>query len=514
MIWEMVRAAGAKLLKLPPPGRYVQVEMTDRHKYGPLGSITPEELSDIIDAANRGDITRLMRAAVDIEGVNWDVQTAMATRRDSVSGCPYEFCPASDDPVAVDLAKRLSDEIKIAGLGVDGTFEKTDGTFDKMLRHSESAVIAPFAASEIIWTPGGGIGGFKPLEGWHFNAINSVDIRLITTDHPEGIELTPHKFLIHRLGQTVDIVTDGKIRALAWLHVFQNYPIKDLTAFVERYGMPFVVARVNEQTWEKDRSLIKSLIRNFGPSGGGVFSKAVEFELLQAANNTGDVYFKLLEYTGAAITKVLLGQLASSAVSSGLSGGDAQSRVRQDILEADARALESSINSQLILPWTLWHGGRVDQMPTFTIRTDPPEDAKANAEVVNILETAGYETDPDEVAKKCGFKKLTRKPPQVMNPGGALPDYGYGGDPNAVALAAEVSELASKRMVDNWLGAFAADFNDLAKAENLSEEEFKNRMETLLDKPPIREDIFAAALQREMMAGVLAGTRRVRRDRG
>ncbi len=495
MIWEKLAAAvGAKLR--PLFGKYAQLELVDRYRYTSPGELTPERLGSIIDAADHGDIDQLMLVALEIETGNWDIQHSMSTRRNALCGCAWEIRPADEEnPDAVELAERLKDDLKYTGMTSDCE------SFQKLLRSMTSAAIAPFTVAEIIWSPGGGIAGFSPLEGWHFTMRNSLDIRLVTSDHAEGVELEPHKFLIHRLGNTVNPLRDGTIRTLAWLHVFQNYPVKDLLAFVERYGMPFVVGRVGEAAWEKDRDLIRSLIRNFGPSGGGVFSKAVEIELLQAANNTGDVYFRLLEYTGQAITKVLLGQLASSSDSSGLSGGDAQSEVRQDILSADARAIEDTINTQLILPWTLFHGGTPELAPRLAILSDPPEDAAKHAAVVETLYRAGLEADPAEVGKKCGFT-LTRREMPAQTPGMG----GY----NSFAMSADDEK---GRMVDQWLGNFAQQLEALSADDDLSEAEFAAKLETLLAAPPIDTDVFAAAVQRELAAGVIAGMRKARRGK-
>jgi hypothetical protein len=148
-----------------------------------------------------------------------------------------------------------------------------------------------------------------------------------------------------------------------------------MLGFVERHGMPFIVGRLDQAAWEKDRTLIQRLIRNFGPNGGGVFSKNVELELLES-KNIGEVYWKLLEYMGAAITKVVLGQTATAGDGGGWSNDSAQSQVRQDILEADCRAIEATMNRLLAL-WTRYNGG-----PALRFRMDyePPEDGKAAAE--------------------------------------------------------------------------------------------------------------------------------------
>ena len=123
--------------------------------------------------------------------------------------------------------------------------------------------------------------------------------------------------------------------------------------------MPFLIAKVDSSAFEKEKNLVKRLIRNFGTSGGGIFTKNVELQLLECKNN-GEVYFRLLEYLEAAVNKVILGQTASSGDSSGLSKGDAQSKVRQDILESDCRIIQHVINAQLLKPWTLYNYGPED----------------------------------------------------------------------------------------------------------------------------------------------------------
>ena len=399
MLWKNILSAVGGKFRPPLPGRAAHPEPADRYRGGRIGAMTPERLGDIIDAADICDIEELMRAAPEIEAENWDIQHAMDVRRNALCGCSWDILPAGDGgAVAAMLADRFRRELADAG----GTGEGEP--FARTVRALTGAVIAPFAVAEIIWGAGGRLAGFVPLDGRHFTARQGTGLRLVTSDHPEGVALAEHKFLVHRLGNTVDPLADGKIRTLAWLHVFQNYPIKDLLSFIERYGMPFVIGKLGESAWERDRELIRRLIRNFGSAGGGVFSKGVEIELLQASNNTGEVYFRLLEYTGNAIVKVLLGQLASSAESGGLSGGDAQSRVRQDILEADARALEDTINTQLIRPWTLWHAGSLRFAPRLVIRTKPAEDARAYAEMVETLYRAGLAADPEEVGARCGLK--------------------------------------------------------------------------------------------------------------
>jgi phage gp29-like protein len=176
--------------------------------------------------------------------------------------------------------------------------------------------------------------------------------------------------------------------------------------------MPFLVAKLDRASYDRDRDAVRNAIRNFGARGGGVFSKSMEIELLQAASGGGDVYRNIISYMGEAITKVILGQLASSDKASGLSGGDVQSRVRQDILEADARKMETTLRAQLAVPWTSFHYEAGTPVPVLQFQVTPPEDLSAFAQTLKELHGAGLDADPEEIGKRFGLH-LERKEDNV-----------------------------------------------------------------------------------------------------
>ncbi|MBO7088591.1 MAG: DUF935 family protein [Lentisphaeria bacterium] len=385
----------------PAPGRWITAEPGDRARGLQTGEYTPANAARILEAANEGDIAELAIAAREIQERNWEVILAMQVRKRAVTGLDWTVEPGDARSSSKRAAEAFADALR--GCGAEPGLASFHGLTGLLM----DAVIAPLAAAEIVWGPGGSLCGFKPVGGWHFTYRGSETPLLTTTDHPEGIPLPPAKFIVHTHGNAGDPARAGLIRTLLWLHVFQNYPVKDLVSFVERYGMPFVVAKVDRNAWENERGVMRNLIRSFGPNGGGVFTKSTELELLQASNSGGDVYFKLLEYTSQAITKVILGQLASSSDSGGLSGGDAQSRVRSDLLEADARALEATIRTQLAVPWTRFNFGDAAAVPVLRFRDSAQEDRAVFAGIVETLHRAGLDADPAEISARFGIT-LTR----------------------------------------------------------------------------------------------------------
>lgn len=315
-------------------------------------------------------------------------------------------------------------------------------TFYDLVRNLEGAVIYPFAVSEIVWEPGGLISGFQHVDPWHFTLRDSYEPLLISDEFPNGMPLPANKFVIHRTLKNADPARSGRIRTLAWLHLFQNWPIKDLFSFVERFGMPFVMAKVDKQTWDEERGAVQSMIKSFGPSGGGVFTASTEVELLQAANTGSDnIYLKILDYTREAIYRLLLGQTASSSDGGGLSGDTAQSKVRQDILESDARAIESTIRAQIAAPWTTFNFGPAAAVPRIHFQVEPAEDITAFATMVQTLYNSGLQADPVQIGKKVGLT-LTARPEQSQMPGMG---FGLQTPPETTAPAADPKALQEAR---------------------------------------------------------------------
>lgn len=416
------------------PARRVVITPEDRYRYTTASSYTPARLSALFQAANSGDIEQLCLCGREILERNWDIQGAMDQRADALCGVGWEIRPGGPGEAAKQAAEGFASALDETGLSL-GFTDRTE-TFQELLRNLLDGVILPFSAAEIVWKEGGAIEGFQTIEPHCFTLRDSMVPRLVTDEFPDGMELVPDQFIIHQHRRRPDPARGGKIRVLAWLHCLQNWPLKDLFSFIERFGMPFVVARVDQNTWENEREVLQRIIRSFGPDGGGVFTNSTEIQLLNAANTGGDnVYFRALEFCHNAIYTLLVGQLASSGDSAGMSNGDAQSAVRQDILEADARAIESTIRAQIAAPWTRFQFGDGVPVPKIHFKVEPPEDEKATADkllvraqTIQTLTSSGFIPELEEVSKIFSLP-MRYEPPQT----------GFG-QQGSLGLATEVPE--------------------------------------------------------------------------
>ncbi|MFA7232402.1 MAG: DUF935 family protein, partial [Victivallaceae bacterium] len=291
MIYELKKLA--QTITQVISGKAVHAEPNDRKPSDASRALTPQRVDEIMSAADAGDATELFLLAAQLPEKNWDIFHALQTRHNAVLGCPWKIEPGDDTPAAKAAAEKLEKELKECG--VDDDLDSFYSLLSDMMR----ALLPGTAVSEIVWAPGGSLAGFNCIEPDNLTFRDGRIPKLITQNYPLGVDLQRGKFIVHSLRtHGPDPVRGGLIRPLAWLHCFANLNVKDLLNFIERYGMPFTVARVDQNTWNTELGKLKSLIRNFGPNGGGIFTKATEIELLQAANSTGEVYFKLLEYCG------------------------------------------------------------------------------------------------------------------------------------------------------------------------------------------------------------------------
>ena len=374
-------------------------DTSDRETTDVSRALTPQKVDAIMRAANGGDTRDQCRLASELLEHNIEIAQAVSTRINAVLGLHWSFEPADDSPAAKRAAELLTDEIR----SIDGRGQADN--FDDLLEDMMGAILPGFSVSEILWKDGGHIAGFNSIEQRHFSFLDGYTPRLITDDCPQGLDIHPASIIYHRFRfHGKDPVRGGLIRPLAWFHCFNNGTEKNLLAFMERYGMPFLVVRVDETTWQKERHNIKDLIRNFGSSGGGLFSKGTEQELLQAANSDGNIYFRMKEYLAGAINQLILGQTASSGDGGGLSKDGAQDKVRRDILESDCRRLERTVNSQLCIPWTNFNFGSGVPAPRFTIDHAAPEDRASLAQTIAYLSRAGFKADPQELSERFGMK--------------------------------------------------------------------------------------------------------------
>ena len=390
--------------KQPISGQLVHWENVDRYQPQQTPGMSPESLTALLELANQGEPRYQALLAKEILEKDWDTIAHVGVRSAAVTGEAWCVRPPrgmENDATAIKIAEHAEEDLR----GVNPSNRALLDT-QGLLNHLMGGLLPGYMPAEIIWADGGaGFEGFNPILAEAVTFRFSETPKLWTYQQPLGIELAPNKFVVHvHRPLSGDATRGGLIRPLGWMFLMSMYGVKNLVRFVEKFGMPFVTARVDETDFDKSRAVLGSLIRNFGSNGGGVFTKAVELQLLEAVNSGGDVFFATAKYWGDAKKLVILGQLASSGESGGLSGGDAQSEVREDLRDHDVKQIERSMRQDLLRPWTMFNHGADAPVPEFHIESEEDEDLEGRSKVYVNLANAGWRVKQKNIEEQFGVE--------------------------------------------------------------------------------------------------------------
>ena len=160
----------------------------------------------------------------------------------------------------------------------------------------------------------------------------------------------------------------------------------------------------------------------------------LEESLLKAARSVPSEIFRALlkEYADAAIAKIILGQTLTSAGSDQGAGSRALGQVHQDvrleIVRADAWALMTAINDQVVRPLVTFNFGPDTPAPKWTITVEEPEDLDLHAKRDQILQQMGTPIPKKYVLSTYGIPEL-EEGDEVLEPRAAAgpPGLGTGG---------------------------------------------------------------------------------------
>jgi phage gp29-like protein len=322
----------------------------DRWSGYPSSGLTPRRLTAILREADAGDLVRQMELFSEAEQKDAHLYSSLQTRKLAVAGCDFEVLPASEGADDLSVSVFVSDALS----GIDNLEEALQDLLD--------AIGKGFSVSEIMWAAG--TGGVVPREirkrpQKRFTFLTPDGVsglpRLLTEDAPVyGVPLTPDKFIVHVYRAGADIPERGGVlRVLAWIYLFKNYALKDWVSFCEVFGMPLRLGVYSPSASKEDRESLVQAVTQLGSDAAGVISESTRIEFVEAANRgDGNPYKDLVELLNREISKAVLGQTLTTDVGGkgSLAAGLVHDGVRQDIMRADARALERTIYRDLIKP--------------------------------------------------------------------------------------------------------------------------------------------------------------------
>ncbi len=367
---------------------------TIRDRYGsyPSQGLTPVRLAGIFKEADQGDVTRQAELFEEMEEKDLHLGGILQTRKLAVTGLEWEVLPAADNDAE---AKRIAAAAKEMIEYVEN--------WDDALLDMLDAIGKGFSVSEIIWEVAEGKVWAKKLNWIHQRrfTFNSPTVllespRLITDDEQTwGEELIPNKFIVHRYrARSGATARGGLLRPCAWMFLFKNFDIKDWLVFNELFSVPMRMGKYQAGTTSTEKEVLRQAVFNMGVDAAAIIPDTTTIELIESKLR-GDVasFEKFVDFCDRAMSKAVLGHTGSAEGTPGKLGSEDQAKeIRQDLIEADAKALMKTVKFQLLAPWVAFNFGPDKGVPAFKLHFEGEEDLERTAKVyATIVKDMGFE---------------------------------------------------------------------------------------------------------------------------
>lgn len=365
----------------------------DRYISYPSHGLTPEKLATLLKEADQGDVFRQSELFEEMEEKDLHLGGILQTRKLAVSGLSWEVLPASDSAEDQRIASAAKEMLEYIENWEDALLDILD------------AIGKGFSVQEIMWQFSEKSWWIKTLNYVHpkrftftgpptaiggqtINPLLQVP-RLITDEvQIYGEELLPNKFVFHKYKARSGATSRGGLcRPCSYMYLFKNYDIKDWLIFNELFSVPMRVGKYKAGATKDEIDKLKQAVFNLGVDAAAVVSDSTIIEILESKVRGKTSTFKdLAEFCEAGMSKAVLGHTGSSDSTPGKLGSeDAANEVRQDLLEADSKALEKTIKFQLLAPWTAYNFGPDKGVPKFKLHYETGEDLEKTAKVYGIL---------------------------------------------------------------------------------------------------------------------------------
>jgi phage gp29-like protein len=296
-----------------------------------------------------------------------------------------------------------------------------------------------FQTAQLLWDTSADI--WCPyLEPWHarYTYYHWIFRRYIaiTLDGQVPIEPGNGHWVLHAPHGAYRGWMRGAIRAVAPWWLARNYALRDWARYSERHGMPILLAKTpfgadvtqiqnfRAQLSQLGQESVLQIPQSADPQIGGY-----DLDFLEASDQAWLSFPGLITQCNAEITLSLLGQNLTTEVKEGsYAAARVHADVRQAILEADARALEQTIYTQIARPFAAINFGDPALAPYTAWDVTPEEDRlqsaqtlKAFAEAVAALRAAGEVVDVERLA--AAYRVPLKRPADVR--ADAAPIYAY-----------------------------------------------------------------------------------------
>lgn len=225
----------------------------------------------------------------------------------------------------------------------------------KLINDILDATLYGFQPLEIIWKKNKS--GYilptkiiaKPPEWFCFDDDNNLKFR--TKENYYGELLPNKKFLLAQNNPSYNNpYGERTLSRVFWNVTFKKGGMKFWVVFTEKYGMPHLIGKHPRGATKEETNTLADMLEEMVQDAIAVIPDDSSVEIQEASkSSSAEIYEKLIDKMNAEISKAILGQTLTTEIGSAGSyaASNTHMAVRQDIIDADRKLVESVIN-QLI----------------------------------------------------------------------------------------------------------------------------------------------------------------------
>jgi phage gp29-like protein len=365
----------------------------------PVWGLTPARLAQIIFAADQGNSLAFQELAEDIEERDPHYAAVLATRKRAVCQLPLTVTAASEDPEHEKHAAFLRDWIK-NGLLLQSLFDTLD------------AIAKGYCAMEIDWelTPKATLPKaltYRPQRWFEIDYFDGDTV--LIRDQVGFTEMMPHKFVVHRHpSKSGLLMRSGLARVAAWAWMYKSFTARDWATFVQNYGAPIRVGRYGPDSSESDRDVLWKAVSQIAGDCAAIIPKSMDIEFVKNDNlgASAELYEKRCDWLDKQISKLVLGQTATTDANPGShAAGQTHRLVQEDIERFDAQLLSATITRQLFAPIVAFNFGPQDVYPTCNIGRPDEAEIKDLIDAVQWMGPQGLKVKASELRERLNLSE-------------------------------------------------------------------------------------------------------------
>lgn len=245
----------------------------------------------------------------------------------------------------------------------------------------------------------------KPCRWFAFDKDNHLLFK--SKSNPSGELLPQKKFMVvTQEGNEVNPYGFPDLSCVYWYVIFKKGNIQFWIKFLEKYGMPWTVAKAPAQTSEPDKDELLEKINNLLEDGAAVIDDNSNIEFIESngKQQSSDLYNNFLDFCNASISKAILGSTLTTENTAGVGSqalGNVHERTMKAIISSDKHMICGFFDEIIRLLIDLKYGVQA-KYPIFELN-EPQEINETIAERDVKLHSIGVKFKKDYFKKTYGF---------------------------------------------------------------------------------------------------------------